>query len=186
METRVTAIRKLNRTLKFPKESGGNFLPPDAAPRFDLMFVSEMPSMRDLSDVEPGKENINFLHTGRDLFLQEMIVKYGAAGSYVTDVVKTRSLPRRPTKAEVLKWLPFLLREVAIIQPRGLIVLGKRTYEHAFLPYVTPRLPSSIRVDYVFHYSSQVPKPKFEERFGSVVTSMLAQSKRIPTFNPCR
>jgi uracil-DNA glycosylase family 4 len=150
-------------------------LPPDAPPRFDLMFVSEMPSMRDLSDVEPGKENVNFLHTGRDLFLQEMMVKYGAAGSYVTDVVKTRSLPRRPTKAEVLKWLPFLLREVAIIQPRGLIVLGKRTYEHAFLPYVTPRLPSSIRVDYVFHYSSQVPKPKFEERFGPVVTSMLAE-----------
>ncbi len=44
--------------------------------------------------------------------------------------------PRQPTKDEVMRWLPFLLQEIAIIRPKGLIILGKRTYEKSFHPYV--------------------------------------------------
>ncbi len=100
------------------------------------------------------------------------MVKYGVAGSYVTDIVKARSQPRQPTKVEALTWLPFLLKEIAIIGPGVIVVLGKRTYEGTFLPHVAQKIPAGIRSDYVFHYSNQVPKSKFEQRFAAVITQL--------------
>ena len=159
-------IKELNKLLKPPKELGGKFLPEGLEKRFDFMFVAEMPSMN-----EPGKisANFNFNLTARDKFFQEMMVKYGVGGNYVTDIVKERSKPRRPTEKEIKKWLKFLLKEVKIINPKAIIVLGKRTYEQSFRPYVEPNIPGAIKVDYVFHYSSRVPKKKFEDRFREVV-----------------
>jgi uracil-DNA glycosylase family 4 len=98
-----------------------------------------------------------------------MMVKYGVAGSYVTDIVKTRDVPRRPKPDEVTRWLPFLLKEIEIIQPQTLVVLGKRTYEQSFVPFVARNIPKNIKVDWVFHYSNQVTRKKFEDRFRQVV-----------------
>lgn len=173
MDTRAKALAKLNRTLRHPDELGGVFLPLGYPLRFDLMFLGEMPSLNEPQGTDMKRANFNFNVTSRDKFLQDMMVKYGAAGSYVTDIVKRRGIPRQPTKREILTWLPFLLKEIAIIRPKGLVVLGKRTYEGSFLLYVAPHIPTNIRFHYVFHYSSQVPRTKFEKRFALVITKLL-------------
>lgn len=165
-------LNRLNKSLKPPKELGGVFLPKDFKERFDIMFVAEMPSMNNPREARASKENFNFNVTKRDRFFQEMLVKYGVGGSYVTDIVKERDFPRRPTEAEIKNWLPFLLKEIEIIQPKAIIVLGKRTYEQSFEPHIEPKLPKNIKTDYVFHYSSQVSKRKFERRFNEVIKKL--------------
>jgi uracil-DNA glycosylase family 4 len=171
VDPRTEAIAALTRQLRPPEELGGVFLPRDASPQFDLMFLAEMPSRREPK--ENGRKLVNFNFDAsvgaRDRFLRDMMLKYGVGGSYVTDIVKRRAVPRRQTRAEILTWLPFLLEEIAIIRPKALVVLGKRTYEQSYLPHVASRIKDDIPVDYVFHYSNQVPREKFEQRFALVI-----------------
>jgi len=82
---------------------------------------------------------------------------------------KERDIPRKPTKEEIKKWLPFLLKEVKIIRPKVIIVLSKRTYKVSFKPIVKPHISKKIKVDYVFHYSSQVSRDKFEQKFSEKI-----------------
>jgi len=170
------ALKTLNKSLNSPKELGGMFLPPDLPKRFDIMFIAEMPSMNEPQKDSPQISNFNFGVTARDKFFQEMLIKYGVAGSYITDIVKERNVPRRPTKEEVKKWLPFLLKEIEIVKPKAIIVLGKRTYEASFKSFVEPLIPKGVFIDYVFHYSSQVPRNKFEKRFSEVIKCYTAQT----------
>lgn len=172
MKDKLNKLENLNKKLKFPQQLSGVFLPKSSQKKFDFMFVAEMPSMNEPKDWD-GKSNYNFDITKRDEFLQDIMVKYGVGGSYITDIVKERNIPRSPTEKEVQKWLSFLLKEIEIIQPKVIIVLGKRTYEASFKPSVEPFLiPTGIKVDYVFHYGPQVPKNKFERKFSKVINRM--------------
>ena len=88
-----------------------------------VMFVAEMPTC-------PRKETEwdstdNFFLTKSDLKLVKLLNKLGLDGSYITDVVKTCSLARRPTEEEVSKFKDILLEEIAIIQPKTIVSLGK-------------------------------------------------------------
>lgn len=172
MNGRLKKLDDLNKNLKPPKELGGIFLPEESFKQFNFMFIAEMPSMNEPKGKLGENENFNFGVTARDRFFQEMMIKYDVAGSYVTDIVKARDIPRKPGKEEIQKWLPFLLKEIEIIQPKAIIVLGKRTYEASFKPFVEPMIPKDIKIDYVFHYSSQVPRNKFERRFSEVMGKM--------------
>lgn len=184
MNDKLNKLENLNKTLNPPRELGGMFLPIYSEKRFDFMFVSEMPSMNDPNKKASKNENFNFCVTARDMFLQEMMIKYDVSGSYVTDIVKERDIPRRPTKSEIQKWLPFLLQEIEIIKPKTIIVLGKRTYEASFKPFVESLISKDIKVDYVFHYSSQVPRRKFEQRFGKVISkTKIASSETGQSIN---
>jgi uracil-DNA glycosylase family 4 len=144
-----------------------------------MMFLAEMPSMNVPKDWVEGHPIPNFAETARDMFLQEMMRKYGVDGSYVTDIVKTRDVPRKPKPTEIKNWLPFLLKEIEIIQPQTLVVLGKRTYEDSFRPLVAQHIPKNIKVDWVFHYSNQVTRKKFEDRFGEVVGRLKANEAQL-------
>ncbi len=168
------AVEVLNSALQPPDCLGGVFLPRGYREQFDFMFVAEMPAMSEPND-ESTRHNFNFDVTERDQFLQEMMIKYCVAGSYVTDIVKQRDIPRTPNKQEIERWLPFLLAEIRLIGPRAIIVLGRRTYDHSFKPFVMNHVPDGIRVEWVFHYCSQVTRPKFEQRFCQV-TSELRQT----------
>lgn len=170
-QEKLLGLAILNRALKPPDELPGSFQPEESPKQFDVMFVAEMPSMAEPRK-HSGSNHSNFGVTARDRFLQETMCKYGVGGSYITDVVKKRDVPRRPTAGEIKQWLPFLLKEIELINPRAIVVLGKRTYEHSFLPYVQPHIPEGIRVDYVFHYSTQVPRKKFEMRFAQVIRAL--------------
>ncbi len=162
-------MEALNKTLDATRDLSGVFLPTKSEKQFEVMFLAEMPSMNVPKGWVKGQPIPNFDVTKRDKFLQAMMSDNGVGGSYATDIVKTRSVPRSPTPAEVRTWLPFLLKEMEIIQPQTLVVLGKRTYEASFRPFVAQHIPKGIKVDWVFHYSSQVPKKKFEDRFRQVV-----------------
>lgn len=173
MKTKLEQLRDLNKTLKpYPVEQGGMFLPNGYIEQFDFMFIVEMPSMNEPKNKSGGNENFNFGVTARDMFFQEIMIKYGVAGSYVTDIVKERDIPRRPTKEEVKKWLPFLLQEIKIIKPKAIIIIGKRTYDASFKPFIEPLILKEIKVDYVFHYSQQGAKTNAEvdQRFSEVIS----------------
>ncbi|KPJ56372.1 hypothetical protein AMJ49_05015 [Parcubacteria bacterium DG_74_2] len=170
MNTKLKKLENLNKLLKPPKELGGRFLPEGFRGQFDFIFIAEMPSMNEPKTLSKYK-NFNFGVTARDRFFQEMLIKYGVAGSYVTDIVKQRDIPKKPAREEIKKWLPFLLKEVEIIQPKAIIVLGRRTYDASFKPFVEPFIPKNIKMDYVFHYSQQGAKTntEVEQRFSEVI-----------------
>lgn len=166
--TKVEKINKLNKSLKHPEELSGLFLPKKHKKNFNFMIVAEIPSMNEPKNISLD-ENFNFSVTKRDDFFQKMLVKYGLAGSYVTDIVKKRDIAKQPTKKEIKKWLPFILKEIEIIEPKNIIVIGKRTYEHSFLPFIEPLVSKNIKIEYIFHYCSQVSRSKFEKRLKEIV-----------------
>jgi len=168
MNNKLNRLLKLNQSLKPPKDLSGVFLPKGSKKHFDFMFIAEMPSMNEPKNWD-GKSNYNFNISGRDEFLQNMMVKYNVAGRYATDIVKKRDVPRRPTKSEMQEWLPHLLKEIEIIQPKAIIILGKRTYEWGFKPSVEPFISKKIKVEYVFHYGRRVSRNKFERKFREII-----------------
>jgi len=170
LKNKATQIENLNKSLKPPKELGGNFIPDGFKPRFDFIFIAEMPSMREPKSMQELHTNYNFKGDKR---LNEIIVKYGVGGSYVTDIVKERGVPGRPTEKQIRKWLPHLLKEIDIIKPKCIIVLGKGNYFRNFKSWIEPQIDKNIRTDWVFHYSTQVPKKKFEARFNEVISELL-------------
>lgn len=172
MNKKLNKLEKLNKSLKPPRELSGMFLPKDSQKQFDFMFIAEMPSMNEPKKKGGNNESFNFGVTARDRFFQEMMTKYNVAGSYVTDIVKARDIPRRPTEREIQRWLPFLLKEAEILQPKYIVVLGKTNYENNFKRFIEPLIPKGIRVDWVYHYSSQVPRNKFERRFKEVINKI--------------
>ena len=174
MNDKLKKLENLNQSLKQPpKEYCGEFLPKEFPKQFEFMFVAEMPSMSEPKNKSDGKPS-NFNATKKDIFLKEMMARCGVAGSYVTDIVKARDRARRPTKKEIQKWLPFLLKEIKIIQPKAIIVLGKTNYDVNFKRFVEPYIPEGIKVDNVFHYSQQGAKSnaEIEQRFREVINEI--------------
>ena len=174
MDEKIDKLKQLNKTLKMPHELSGVFLPIDSPKRFDFMFIAEMPSMNEPKE-KGGDINYNFGVTAEDKFLRELMVKYDVAGSYVTDIVKKRNKPGRPTKEEIKRWLPFLLTEIEIIQPKYIVILGKTNYDNNFKKFVEPSIPNEIKVNWVYHYSQQGRKTnvEVEQRFKEVVNKII-------------
>jgi hypothetical protein len=78
----VSRLAALNKTLNPTHDLSGVFLPVRSPKQFDVMFLAEMPSMNVPKDWVEGQPIPNFAETARDKFLQEMMIKYGVAGSY--------------------------------------------------------------------------------------------------------
>ncbi len=176
MDDRLDKINQLNKKLNPPKELGGVFLPRGFKECFDFIFVAERPSENKPKGWD-GKSNYNFDVTDRDKFFQEMIVDNDVVGSYATDIVKEKGEPGQPTREMIEEWLPFLLKEIKIIQPKYIVVIGKRTFDESFKPFVQPHIANIgkiIKVDWVYHYSQQGGKTKLEveQRFREVVNKM--------------
>lgn len=69
-------------------------------------------------------------------FLDQMLeaAKLSRSDIYITNIVKYRPPENRdPTKAEKASFLPYLLRELEIIDPKVVITLGRHSMEY-FLP----------------------------------------------------
>ena len=171
MKEKLTKLKELNKQLILPKELGGVFLPRGFDQRFDIMFIAEMPSKNEPKENLRINQNFNFDVTSKDKFLQKMMMKYGVAGSYITDIVKSRNIPRKPNREEIEKWTPFLIKEIEIIQPKGIVILGKRTYENSFKPFIKNLVPRQIVIDWVYHYSQQGSKTnkEVELKFAEVI-----------------
>lgn len=171
MKNKLNKLKKLNEPLK---PLGGVFLPKNTTKQFEFMFIAEMPSMNKPKGDADNDEDFNFGVTARDRFLQKLMTTYGVGGSYVTDIVKTKDLPRRPAKEEIKRWLPHLLKEIEIIQPKYIIVIGKTNYEHNFQKYIQSLIFDDIKVGWVWHYSQQGSKTnaEVEQRFAEVINGI--------------
>jgi uracil-DNA glycosylase family 4 len=170
MDNKIQRLEDLKGSLKFPHELGGEFVPEGCPKQFEFMFVAEMPSMSKPKNSTGVYRNYSAAAPGGK-FLNEMMTKCGVAGSYITDIVKTINIPRRPTKMEIEQWLPFLLQEVEIVQPKAVIVFGKITYHRSFEPFVEPHIPKHLKVAWVWHYSQQGAKSNadVEQKFAEVI-----------------
>ena len=167
LNDKIEALAELNKQLSPPDELCGLFLPPGTRQRRDdILLLAEMPSMNEPCTSVKGP--YNFGVTARDRFFREMLVKHGLAGVYVTDMVKRRDVPGRPTEQEIVAWLPFLKEELDILKPGMILVIGKRTYD-SFLRHVVRHIGNHFHHDFIFHYCSQVPRGKFETRLKEIV-----------------
>ncbi len=170
---KIEEIEKLNRELKpIPEDLPGRFLPEGYPEQFDFMFLAPRPSMN-VPRGWDGEKNYNFDVTSKDKFFQEILVECGVAGSYVTDIVKKRAKPgEKITSIEINEYLPFLLKEIDIIVPKFIILIGS-TAEKIFDEEIAHDIPKHLKVATVWHYSQQGAKTNKEilGRFQEVVNN---------------
>jgi DNA polymerase len=101
----------------------------DGKPDADIVFIGEAPGKKE--DIE-GKPFIG----AAGKFLNEMLAVAGMDRSdvYITNIVKYRPPNNRdPLPEEKSAFLPYLLEQLNIIQPKVVITLGRHSMEY-FLP----------------------------------------------------
>lgn len=100
-------------------------------PRADLMFIGEAPGADEDRHGEPFVGEVGDLLTK---IIQAMNFQRGDV--YIANIVKCRPPENRtPEPGEIAACLPFLERQIAVVQPRVIVLLGN-TPLHALLPQV--------------------------------------------------
>lgn len=101
----------------------------DGNPDADIVFIGEAPGK---NEDEQGKPFVG----AAGKFLNEMLAAAGMERSdvYITNIVKYRPPNNRdPLPEEKAAFLPYLLRQLEIIDPKAIITLGRHSMEY-FLP----------------------------------------------------
>ncbi len=95
----------------------------------DIVFIGEAPGKKE------DEQGLPFVGAAGK-FLDKMLVQVGLARSdvYITNIVKYRPPDNRdPLPAEKKAFLPYLVRQLNIIQPKIVVTLGRHSMEY-FLP----------------------------------------------------
>lgn len=98
----------------------------------DMVFIGEAPGKKE------DESGLPFVGAAGK-FLNTMLIQAGLERSdvYITNIVKYRPPKNRdPSAKEKAAFLPYLLRQIAIIQPKVVITLGRHSMEY-FLPNAT-------------------------------------------------
>ncbi len=101
----------------------------DGNPDADIVFIGEAPGKK---EDEQGKPFVG----AAGKFLDEMLATANMDRSdvYITNIVKYRPPNNRdPLPEEKAAFLPYLLRQLEIIDPKAVITLGRHSMEY-FLP----------------------------------------------------
>lgn len=101
----------------------------DGDPDAEIVFIGEAPGK---NEDEQGKPFVG----AAGKFLNELLDSIGLqrAGVYITNIVKYRPPNNRdPLPEEKSAFLPYLMRQLAIIQPKLVITLGRHSL-NCFLP----------------------------------------------------
>ncbi|MDB4978547.1 MAG: polymerase bacteriophage-type [Candidatus Peribacteria bacterium] len=101
-------------------------------PHADIMFIGEAPGQKENEQGRP------FVGAAGKL-LNELLESIGLKRDdvYISNVVKYRPPQNRdPTDQEKQACLPWLLAEIALVQPRLIVPLGRHALGH-FLPDIT-------------------------------------------------
>lgn len=101
----------------------------DGNPNADIVFIGEAPGKK---EDEQGKPFVG----AAGKFLDEMLAAAGMdrGDVYITNIVKYRPPGNRdPLPEEKAAFLPYLLRQLEIIDPKAIITLGRHSMEY-FLP----------------------------------------------------
>jgi uracil-DNA glycosylase len=109
-----------------PCETATNMVPGEGSATADVMLVGEAPGA---SEDEQGRPFVG--RAGR--LLDELLAEAGLRREdvYITNVVKARPPGNRDPKAsEVVHCMPWLEAELALIQPRLVVPLGRHALAH--------------------------------------------------------
>ena len=109
-----------------PCETATNIVPGEGSATAEVMLVGEAPGA---SEDELGRPFVG--RAGR--LLDELLAAAGLRREevYITNVVKARPPGNRDPKAgEVVHWMPWLEAELALIQPRVVVPLGRHALAH--------------------------------------------------------
>lgn len=101
----------------------------DGNPDADIVFIGEAPGAQE------DKQGIPFVGRAGQ-FLNDMLelVHLSRKDVYITNIVKYRPPDNRdPLPEEKTEFLPYLYKQLAIIQPKLVVTLGRHSME-AFLP----------------------------------------------------
>jgi uracil-DNA glycosylase len=125
----------------------------EGPPQADVMLVGQNPGREEARQGRPfvGK-------SGK--FLNKVLEKYGLDRdtTYITSVVKeTTPDNRKPSAAEIQRWLPHLLSEIAKVNPKVIVLMGT----------VAWGVPRSARIKYIetYHPAAAMRFPKARTRF---------------------
>lgn len=111
------------------KEQATQLVMGDGDPNADIVFIGEAPGKNE--DLQ-GKPFVG----AAGKFLNEMLSQAGMDRSdvYITNIVKYRPPSNRdPLPEEKAAFLPYLLKQLEIINPKVVITLGRHSMEY-FLP----------------------------------------------------
>jgi len=109
-----------------PCESATNMVPGEGDPNADIMIVGEAPGA---SEDKQGRPFVG--RAGK--LLDELLAAAGLerADVYITNVVKARPPGNRDPRAdEVAHHMPWLEAQLALIQPRLIVPLGRHALAH--------------------------------------------------------
>ncbi len=101
----------------------------DGDPNADVVFIGEAPGKNE------DEQGLPFVGAAGK-FLNEMLASVGMERGdvYITNIVKYRPPNNRdPLPEEKTEFWPFLLKQLAIIQPKIIVTLGRHSMEY-FLP----------------------------------------------------
>ncbi len=90
---------------------------------------------------------------------------------YITPVVKVGTLGnRKPTPAEIARWMPVLLDEIERIRPRIIVLMGQ-------VAWGVPRRPG---IDYIetYHPAAAMRFPKIRTRFEDDISRLAQEMKQ--------
>lgn len=108
---------------------GGIFLPTYYQHQYNVVFIGLQPSENLLR--KPYLKFLgNFNISSCDKRFQKQLIDFNFGGSYVTDIVKLqRPAKKRPNEEEIRFFIPFLRKEIEIINPRIIVALGNEAYD---------------------------------------------------------
>lgn len=101
----------------------------DGNPGADVVFIGEAPGAQE------DEQGLPFVGRAGQ-FLNDMLqlINLSRADVYITNIVKYRPPNNRdPSDEEKAEFLPYLLKQIAIIKPKVIVTLGRHSME-AFLP----------------------------------------------------
>lgn len=111
------------------RETAIQAVPGDGNPDADILFIGEAPGK---NEDEQGKPFVG----AAGKFLSEMLASIGMQREdiYITNVVKYRPPNNRdPEPDEIADCMPWLHKQIALIEPKIIITLGRHALEH-FVP----------------------------------------------------
>lgn len=128
LESLVDEIKR-QRVCQHLADSATQLVLGEGDPDADLVFIGEAPGAQEDKQGKP--------FVGRaGQFLNEMLqlVNLHRSDVYITNIVKYRPPDNRdPTEEEKAEFLPYLYKQIAIIQPKMVVTLGRHSMD-AFLP----------------------------------------------------
>ncbi len=109
-------------------EGSSGYVFGEGNPESQVVFIGEAPGEEEDRQKRPfvGKAG---------QYLNQKLAQFGISRQdvYITNVVKSRPPGnRKPTKEEMMRCIPYLLKEIEIINPKLIVCLGATAYEGIF------------------------------------------------------